>query len=129
MTTLIGLQVAGRPVLVAGGGREAARRSSCTNNMKQFGIALSNYHGALKTFPPGGCNDPKSKGYFYSSPHAMLLPFFEEEGLHSVYDLKKDGVGYSTSGGKIDDIKSKLEDYKAQIISGKVTVPTKPASG
>ena len=35
--------------------REAARRSNCTNNMKQFGIALYNYHDTLKTFPSGGC--------------------------------------------------------------------------
>jgi basic membrane protein A len=46
-----------------------------------------------------------------------------------VFDLKADGVGYSTSGGKIDDIKSKLDDYKQQIIGGKITVPTKPATG
>jgi basic membrane protein A len=45
------------------------------------------------------------------------------------FDLKADGVGYSLSGGKIDDIKDKLEQYKADIISGKITVPTKPASG
>ncbi|WP_370291010.1 BMP family protein [Nocardioides sp.] len=42
------------------------------------------------------------------------------------YDLKVDGVGYSTSGGKVDDIKSKLDDYKQQIIDGKITVPTAP---
>ena len=46
----------------------------------------------------------------------------------TVFDLKAEGVGYSTSGGKIDDIKSKLDDYKQQIIDGKITVPTKPAS-
>jgi basic membrane protein A len=45
-----------------------------------------------------------------------------------VFDLKKDGVGYSTSGGKIDDIKSKLDEYKRQIISGAVAVPTAPAA-
>jgi basic membrane protein A len=43
-----------------------------------------------------------------------------------VFDLKRDGVGYSTSGGKIDDIKSKLEAYRQQIIDGKIVVPTKP---
>jgi basic membrane protein A len=42
------------------------------------------------------------------------------------YDLKVDGVGYSTSGGQVDDISSKLDDYKQQIIDGKITVPTKP---
>ncbi len=41
------------------------------------------------------------------------------------YDLEKDGVGYSTSGGAIDDIVSKLDDYKQKIISGEITVPTK----
>jgi basic membrane protein A len=45
-----------------------------------------------------------------------------------VFDLKKDGVGYATSGGKVDDIKSKLDDYKQQIVSGKIKVPTAPAS-
>ena len=40
------------------------------------------------------------------------------------YDLEKDGVGYSTSGGQVDDITDKLEGYKEQIISGEITVPT-----
>ena len=43
-----------------------------------------------------------------------------------IYDLKAGGVGYSITGGKIDDIKSKLDDFKAQIIDGKIVVPTKP---
>jgi basic membrane protein A len=40
------------------------------------------------------------------------------------FDLKAGGVDYSTSGGQVDDIKSKLDDYKQQIIDGKITVPT-----
>ncbi|MFN8079674.1 MAG: BMP family ABC transporter substrate-binding protein [Kineosporiaceae bacterium] len=42
-----------------------------------------------------------------------------------VFDLKKDGVGYSTSGGQVDDIKAKLEAAKGQITSGSVKVPDK----
>lgn len=42
----------------------------------------------------------------------------------TIYDLKVDGVGYSTTGGQVDDIKEKLEEYKKQIIDGTVTVPT-----
>ncbi len=42
------------------------------------------------------------------------------------YDLSVDGVGYSTTGGAIDDITTKLDDYKQQIIDGKITVPTTP---
>ena len=44
---------------------------------------------------------------------------------NTVFDLKADGVGYSTTGGMIDDIKDKLEAYKADIISGKIVVPAK----
>jgi basic membrane protein A len=43
----------------------------------------------------------------------------------TVYDLKKNGVGYSTSGGQIDDIVPQLEAQKAKIVSGEITVPTK----
>ncbi len=45
---------------------------------------------------------------------------------NKIFDLKAGGVDYSTTGGKIDDIKSKLDDYKAQIISGTIKVPTTP---
>jgi len=43
-----------------------------------------------------------------------------------VYDLSTDGVGYSTSGGYIDDITDQLEEFKAQIVSGDIVVPTAP---
>lgn len=42
------------------------------------------------------------------------------------FDLKVDGVGYATSGGKVDDIKDVLDGYKAQIISGAIQVSDKP---
>jgi basic membrane protein A and related proteins len=42
----------------------------------------------------------------------------------SRYDLSVDGVGYSTTGGFIDDITADLEEYKQQIIDGEITVPT-----
>ena len=40
------------------------------------------------------------------------------------YDLAADGVGYSTSGGMVDDIKSKLDEYKQKIVDGEIKVPT-----
>jgi basic membrane protein A len=43
---------------------------------------------------------------------------------NKVFDLKAGGVDYSTTGGKVDDIKAKLDAYKQDIISGKITVPT-----
>ncbi|MGH3328120.1 MAG: BMP family lipoprotein, partial [Streptomycetales bacterium] len=43
-----------------------------------------------------------------------------------VYNLEQNGVGYSTSGGQIDDIVPKLDEIKQQIISGEIKVPDKP---
>ena len=45
---------------------------------------------------------------------------------NTVYDLSTDGVGYSTSGGYIDDIVDQLEEIKASIVSGDIVVPTAP---
>ena len=44
-----------------------------------------------------------------------------------VFDLSVDGVGYSTSGGYLDDVVPQLEMYKQQIVDGEITVPTDPA--
>lgn len=46
----------------------------------------------------------------------------------TLFNLKSGGIDYSTSGGQVDDIKAKLDDYKAKIVSGTITVPTKPGS-
>ena len=40
------------------------------------------------------------------------------------FDLKSGGVSYATTGGKVDDIKTKLDEYKQQIIDGEITVPS-----
>lgn len=44
----------------------------------------------------------------------------------NVFDLSVDGVGYSTSGGFVDDIVGDLDDYKAKIVSGEIVVPSTP---
>ncbi|MFM8382577.1 MAG: BMP family protein, partial [Actinomycetota bacterium] len=50
----------------------------------------------------------------------------DTSGGIKVFDLSNDGVGYSTSGGYIDDFVDQLEEIKAKIISGEITVPTAP---
>ncbi|WP_285503088.1 BMP family ABC transporter substrate-binding protein [Actinokineospora sp. NBRC 105648] len=42
-----------------------------------------------------------------------------------VYDLKAGGIDYATSGGKIDDIKAKVDEAKTKIVSGEIKVPEK----
>ena len=67
--------------------REAARRMSCGNNLKQLALALLNYHDANETFPPGGLTE----GYCCSSPSLTnwaiaILPFVEQADLYDAYD-------------------------------------------
>jgi basic membrane protein A len=47
-----------------------------------------------------------------------------ETGAVSAFDLANDGVGYSRSGGYVDDIAEQLDELKEQIIDGTITVPT-----
>jgi len=63
--------------------REAARRMQCSNNLKQLGLALHNYHDAHKCFPfgSGGTTPPSgSPGY---SAVSLLLPYIEQTSLHN----------------------------------------------
>jgi prepilin-type N-terminal cleavage/methylation domain-containing protein/prepilin-type processing-associated H-X9-DG protein len=77
--------------------REAARRSSCTNNMKQFGIALHNYHDSLKTFPTGMCfrNKGDDLNDIFATSLTLLLPYVEEPGLKGIYNNQKGILGQS----------------------------------
>jgi basic membrane protein A len=43
-----------------------------------------------------------------------------------MFDLSNDGVGYSTSGGYLDDVVSQLDEIKAKIVAGEIEVPSMP---
>ncbi len=76
--------------------REAARRSSCKNKMKQIGLALHNYHDTFSVFPPGqiGAGDCDSSG---TAPDVamnlnglvMLLPGLEHANLYDQLDFNR----------------------------------------
>ncbi|MDR2346006.1 MAG: DUF1559 domain-containing protein [Planctomycetaceae bacterium] len=72
--------------------REAARRMSCSNNMRQWLIAAHNYHSANEQFP--GLANSATVTF---SIHANLLPYIEQEGLSSLIDFNSSPA---TGGGR-----------------------------
>lgn len=64
--------------------REAARRSQCSNNLKQLGLGLQNYHDTFKTFPPGSF----WQGVLVNKGSILIhiLPFMEQESLYFAFN-------------------------------------------
>lgn len=67
--------------------REAARRTQCSNNLRQIGIALQNYENVLRALPPGRLRMMEDgKGRCFSA-YAHLLPFLEASALYQQIDF------------------------------------------
>jgi len=70
--------------------REAANRMSCSNNLKQLGLAAHNYHDAFKVLPPGWWGSIPDTGGITASnigpsngPFIQLLPYIEAQTLYN----------------------------------------------
>ncbi len=59
--------------------REAARRSQCTNNLKQIGVSLQNYHDIYKTLPVGAYS------CCWGTWMVAILPYIEQANLRALY--------------------------------------------
>ena len=62
--------------------REAARRAQCTNNLKQVGLALHNYHDTHRSFPSGNVNSSAINAW------ALILPFLEQVNAYEKWDFR-----------------------------------------
>ena len=75
--------------------REAARRSQCSNNLKQIGLALHNYEGAIGAMPwgegPGGWND--------WSALCLMLPYIEQKPLYDSLNFANTSNASKIGGG------------------------------
>ena len=72
--------------------REAARRTQCKNNLKQIRLALHNYHGVNRTFPPFFINRSGNNGRIADPDKGanwlvFLLPYVEQSALYDKWDF------------------------------------------
>ena len=68
--------------------REAVRRAQCTNNLKQIGLALHNYHSTSDTFPCGISVNPQSSAMDYAnwnswSAQGQMMGYLEQTAIYN----------------------------------------------
>jgi prepilin-type N-terminal cleavage/methylation domain-containing protein/prepilin-type processing-associated H-X9-DG protein len=69
--------------------REAARRMECTNNLKQLGLAMHNYHDTFRRLPFGSGGKSGTATYAIAGTWpAMILPFMEQKPLYDQFNFK-----------------------------------------
>jgi len=88
--------------------REAARRSTCKNNLKQIGVALHNYHESHSTLPyatanPGGCTMPGTPAPTVTNHtgYIQLLPFMDQSPLYNQLNLSAASGEFNSIGGTL----------------------------
>ncbi|QDS89093.1 putative major pilin subunit [Rosistilla ulvae] len=108
--------------------REAARRMSCTNNLKQLGLAIHNYHDVFRVFPPGGNGSyDLAVRSNQLSLHTFLLPFLEQGNVHDQIDFS--GSSYLTernsSANRVDAFlcPSSTREFDATTSGGSLSYP------
>jgi len=78
--------------------REAANRMKCSNNLKQLGLALHNFHDTMGFFPPAGSQDGKPLSSLPTPPlngegtnwAVYILPYIEQANLYNKVTFKGD---------------------------------------
>ena len=76
--------------------REAARRMSCQNNLKQLGLAMHNYESTHKNLPPGGQPAKGTSNNYGVSWLALILPYMEQGSVYDKFDFQ--GIGAAQTG-------------------------------
>ncbi|HJQ78495.1 MAG TPA: DUF1559 domain-containing protein [Lacipirellulaceae bacterium] len=103
--------------------REASRRIACSNNLRQLGVALHNFHSTHQRFPPG--RGEPLPGVF--SAHAYLLEHLEQTSVRQVIDFRKAPTTFTVAGGVVHDGTANLPAATARL--SVLQCPSDPLAG
>jgi prepilin-type N-terminal cleavage/methylation domain-containing protein len=101
--------------------RDAAARMSCSNNLKQIGLALHNHHDARGTFPPGGMQTGRNGTACYSNWAIEILPYMEQDNLYKQY--RQNEVNHSTANNRVGQQRVKTYECPSDPLVGRLEVP------
>jgi prepilin-type N-terminal cleavage/methylation domain-containing protein len=104
--------------------REAARRSSCSNNLKQLAIGCHNYHDVTNSFPmnygttPGNAHgaDPPNTLHRSTSWMVQVLPFIEQKPLYDMIDFNFDVKLDPRNGGTVNNPNNPSNAFVARTV-------------
>ncbi len=82
--------------------REAAARMQCSNNLKQLGLALHNYHDANGGFPPARLTVSSAVAHSWTP---YVLPFFEQGNLYKLYNFN---VNWTANDATVNSAQLKM---------------------
>jgi prepilin-type N-terminal cleavage/methylation domain-containing protein/prepilin-type processing-associated H-X9-DG protein len=118
--------------------REAARRMQCSNNLKQLGLAIHNYHDTFKVFPPALLNSGHvsvayqqanfPEGPRNHSGHLFLLPFIEQAPLHASVDFNVASAQRNPNGQSPAPNSAVNDPFTSRRIKG-LECPSHPQAG
>tara|TARA_R110000850_G_scaffold67858_6_gene151794 strand:- start:1325 stop:2359 length:1035 start_codon:yes stop_codon:yes gene_type:complete len=135
--------------------REAARRSTCKNNLKQMGLALHNYHETHRVFPPGAivtaiasgsgtstqwtpwleAGNTTGTGLHGTSWMLMILPFVDQSNIYNKWNFNTNVIG-NRAQAEVDipgfycpSRRSKIRKNELRLQLGENPSATSPVNG
>ena len=110
--------------------REAAARSKCSNNLKQIGLALHNYHDSYGKFPPAGDGPTTNSTAQWVGFHVHILPYVEQGPLYAEFNLAKNyNENATVNANGNTNAKLTYTSVPPQYVCPSATVTLSPSAG